>query len=62
MAAWKNISQGDSLAFTNPNYEPAGYIAKDSSIFAGYTKTDFLWSVALRTAVPHRFPGKQPKK
>ena len=62
MAAWKNIGRGDSLAFTNPNYEPAGYIAKDSSIFAGYTKTDFLWSVALRTAVPRRFPGKQPKK
>ena len=62
MAAWKNISQGDSLAFTNPPYEPAGYISKDSSIFAGYTKTDFLWSVAIRTAVPHRFPGKLPRK
>lgn len=36
-------------AATSPPYGPAGFVsAADSSLFAGGTKTDFLWSIPVR--------------
>jgi hypothetical protein len=58
MAAWKDTTRNNSERFTNPPYVPACYVDKgDSAFFAGYTKTDFLWSVAIRTFVPRVPPG-----
>jgi hypothetical protein len=45
-AAWR---QSGDTSFVTPQYGPAGVIsAGDSSIFAGFVKTDYLWSVAKR--------------
>jgi hypothetical protein len=42
MAAWG----GPGI---NPPYWPNGFISPDNvSLFGGYTKTDFLWSIAIR--------------
>ena len=58
MAAWKDTTVNRSESFTNPPYMPATYVDKGNpACFAGYTKTDFLWSVALRTFVPRVPPG-----
>jgi len=58
MAAWKDTSVKGTASFTNPPYVPAQYVDKaDPKYFGGYTKTDFLWSVAIRTFVPRVPPG-----
>lgn len=55
MAAWKDTTyhQGtDSAAYgpANPPYVPASWVdAGNATFLQGYTKTDFLWSVAIRT-------------
>ena len=56
MASWKNtviVSNGDSVnSFTGPQfaYVPASYVdAGNATLLGGLTKTDFLWSVAIRT-------------
>jgi hypothetical protein len=49
-AAWR--ASGDT-SFVSPRYGPAGQVyAGDSSIFAGFVKTDYLWSIAERTRRP----------
>lgn len=56
MASWKNIVtvvNGDSVnGFIGPQfpYVPASYVdAGNATLLSGLTKTDFLWSVAIRT-------------
>lgn len=56
MASWKNnvtVVNGDSVnGFTGPQffYVPASYVdAGNATLLGGLTKTDFLWSVAIRT-------------
>jgi hypothetical protein len=45
-AAWQPL--GDT-SFATPSYGPAGVVSGgDSSIFAGFVKTDYLWSIAGR--------------
>jgi hypothetical protein len=62
-AAWKDIVVTDSTgakhnSFTGPPYVPAQFVDKSApDPFATYTKTDFLWSVAIRTrAIPPYTP------
>jgi hypothetical protein len=46
MAGWNKV--GDN-APTSPPYWPDGFISPDDgSLFDGFTKTDFLWSIAIR--------------
>jgi hypothetical protein len=46
MAGWNQ--QGTNQP-TSPPYWPDGFISPDnSSLFDGFTKTDFLWSIASR--------------
>jgi hypothetical protein len=69
MAAWKDTVFTDSTGkpfygFTGPPYVPAMFVNKASpTTFGTYTKTDFLWSVAIRThgvpAYPSDVAGKQ---
>lgn len=55
MAAWKDTVRTDSTgkpynSTTSPPYVPAQWVNKaDPNTFGTYTKTDFLWSVAIRT-------------
>ena len=52
-AAWKDSTftvNGQTFYFTGPPYVPAQYVDKGNvPTFGTYTKTDFLWSVAIRT-------------
>jgi hypothetical protein len=66
VAAWKDTVyfQGtDTAAFgpANPRYVPASYIDPGNATFlAGFTKTDFLWSVAIRTrGIPPLSPPRR---
>ena len=64
MASWRNtivVTGSDTVnGFTGPvsPYVPASYVdASNAALLAGLTKTDFLWSVAIRTtAVPPYTP------
>ena len=52
-AAWKDSTftvNGQTFYFTGPPYVPAQFVDKGNvPTFGTYTKTDFLWSVAIRT-------------
>ena len=54
MASWKNVVVADSLgtrdSIANGLYVPASYVDPgNAALLAGFTKVDFLWSVAIRT-------------
>jgi hypothetical protein len=48
MAAWRPGSTPAAPGLSPP-YVPNGQINPDDPLFAGYTKVDFLWSIATRT-------------
>ncbi|MDB4906138.1 MAG: hypothetical protein JWO05_922 [Gemmatimonadetes bacterium] len=55
MASWKAVvdTAANTACFTGPQfpYVPASYVdAGNAALLSGLTKTDFLWSVAIRTA------------
>jgi hypothetical protein len=54
-ATWKDLPPPNYI--TGLPYVPATYVDKGGSQFAGYTKVDFLWSVAIRT---RNIPGSSP--
>jgi hypothetical protein len=63
MAAWKDTVTIDSTGgkhggITGPPYVPASYVnAANPKVFGRYAKTDFLWSVAIRTRnIPKNLP------
>lgn len=58
MAAWKDTTVIDSMgvrrySIAPPPYYPAAYMSgAEERWFSTVTKTDFLWSVAIRTRIP----------
>jgi hypothetical protein len=63
MAAWKDtvdtVGGKPQYSFTGPPYVPAMFVNKASAdTFGTYTKTDFLWSVAIRTRGIPPYPSE----
>ena len=67
MAAWKDTVVLDSMgvrrySLAPPPYYPAAYMSgNEPRWFSTVTKTDFLWSVAIRTRIPSGVAPAPPR-